>query len=272
MVAAALCSGAVTLLILAFLVSESWPLLREVGPVRLIGDASWHPRSGSYGLLPMLLGSLAVTATSLIVTVPLGVGSALFLHYWSPRAIAAPYRAVIALLAGIPSVVYGLWGLVVLVPIIARIEPPGQSLLAGTIVLSLMTLPTIAFAADAAIAQVAPDLLRGAVALGLSRGAVIRRIVLPASTPGIATGVLLQAGRALGETMAVLMVCGNVVQMPSGIFAPVRTLTANIALEMGYAVGQHRSALFASGLLLLLLVAALVIAAELLERRQIGHA
>jgi phosphate transport system permease protein len=156
-----------------------------------------------------------------------------------------------------------------LVPIIARLHPPGPSLLAGVIILSIMILPTIALVADASFANLPDDYLKGAAALGLSRWGTIYGVVLPSAKSGLITGVILQTGRAIGETMAVLMVCGNVVRTPHSIFDPIRTLTANIALEMAYAMGDHRAALFVSGLLLMALVAALVLAAEALDKE--GH-
>ena len=176
---------------------------------------------------------------------------------------------MVELLAGIPSVVYGLWGLVVLVPLITRLHPPGPSLLAGIAILTVMILPTVTLAANASFSQVPREYLHGAVALGIGRWSIIRRVVLPAAKSGLFTGIILQTGRAIGETMAILMVCGNVVQTPTSLFDPIRTLTANIALEMGYAVGNHRSALFVSGLLLMLMVIALTTAAEMISREQV---
>jgi phosphate transport system permease protein len=176
---------------------------------------------------------------------------------------------LIELLAGIPSVVYGFWGLVVLVPLIGAIHPPGPSLLTGIVILTIMILPTIALLADASFADIPPQYLHGAAALGLPRWATIRGVVFPAAKSGLFTGVLLGSGRAIGETMAMLMVCGNVVQTPHGLFDPMRTLTANMALEMAYALGDHRAALFVSGLVLMAMIVALVTAAEWISRGRI---
>src|SRR5262249_8200808 len=178
------------------------------------------------------------------------------------------YRSVVELLAGIPSVAYGFWGLVALTPLLRAWQPPGQSLLAAILILALMILPTIALLAEAALTAVPASYLRGAAALGLSRWATIRGIVLPAALSGLATAVFLAMGRALGETMAVLMVAGNVAQMPASVFEPVRTLTSNIALELGYAAGDHRAILFVSGLVLLVLTTALVLLADRLTKAQ----
>lgn len=257
-------TGSVAILIFVFLVAESWPALLEVG-AGFFNDASWHPSAaaddGSFGLGPMLTGTLAAAAGALLLATPVALLSAIFCHFYASSLLAALYRRLVEVLAGVPSVVYGFWGLVVLVPLIRQIEPPGPSLLAGILVLAIMILPTLALSADAAFAAVPDDFLKAAAALGLPRVAVIAHVVMPASRSGLATGFLLATGRAVGETMAVLMVCGNVVQTPDNLFAPIRTLTANIALEMAYALGDHRSALFVSGLVLMVLVTVLVLTA-----------
>lgn len=254
-------AAAIVLLIAVFLVVESWPALRHLGIGRFVTDPSWHPAAqageGTFNMLPMVWGTLCVAAGAVLLATPLGVLSALFIHYYAPPPVARVHRRMIELLAGIPSVVYGFWGLVVLVPLIRALHPPGPSLLSGILVLALMILPTIALMADAAFAAVPAAQLRAAAALGLSRGRTVAGVVLPAARAGLLTGVMLGTGRAVGETMAVLMVCGNVVQAPRSLFEPVRTLAANIALEMSYALGEHRSALFVGGLMLLALIAAL---------------
>jgi phosphate transport system permease protein len=266
---AAAVAGAIALLIGVFLVLESMPVLRSVGPWRFFSDPSWHPTDNLYNLVPMLWGTLFAMAGAVLVATPLGILSAVFCQYYAPASIARVYRSLIELLAGIPSVVYGLWGLMVLVPLIGAIRPPGPSLLAGVIVLAIMILPTIALSADAALRNVPADYARGAAALGISRWGTVRHVIFPAAKSGLFTGVILETGRAIGETMAILMVCGNQIQTPRSIFDPVRTLTANIALEMAYAMGSHRSALFVSGLILLLLIVALVTAAEWISRGRI---
>jgi phosphate transport system permease protein len=157
----------------------------------------------------------------------------------------------------------------VLVPLIAEIQPPGPSLLTGILILTIMILPTIALMADASLANVSQQYIRGAAALGLPRWATIRGVVFPAAKSGLFTGVILEIGRAIGETMAILMVCGNVVQIPSSIFDPIRTLTANIALEMAYALGDHRAALFVSGLVLMAMIVGLALATEWISRGRV---
>ena len=267
--ACAAIAGAIVLLIGWFVLAESIPALRSIGLTRFFTDPSWHPTQGFYGLAPMLWGTLLATAGAVLLATPLGIAAGVFCNFYAPPPLARVYRRVLELLAGIPSVVYGFWGLMVLVPLIGRMHPPGPSLLAGILVLTLMTLPTIALTADAAISSVPDDYRRAAAALGLSRFATVRRVILPVAKSGLLTGVILQVGRALGETMAILMVCGNQVQTPRSVFDPIRTLTANIALEMAYATGSHRGALFVSGLLLLGVIVCLVIVADLVARRRV---
>jgi phosphate transport system permease protein len=267
--ASATIAGMVVMLISAFLVVEALPVLTHVRLIRFFTDPSWHPAEGFYNLTPMLWGTLFAMTGSVVIATPLGILSAVFCHYYAPAVLARPYRRLIELLAGIPSVVYGFWGLVVLVPLIGEIHPPGPSLLAGILILTIMILPTIALMADASLANVPQQYVRGAAALGLPRWATIRGVVLPAAKSGLFTGVILETGRAIGETMAILMVCGNVVQTPSSLFDPIRTLTANIALEMAYALGDHRAALFVSGLLLMAMIVALAVSAEWISRGKI---
>ncbi|MEA5472292.1 phosphate ABC transporter permease subunit PstC [Spirulina sp. 06S082] len=243
--------GGIVFLILTFLVLESLPAFRQVGLLAFFTDSSWHPVQGFYNLMPMLIGTLLVVTGAVLLAAVLGILSALFCNYYAPRAIANVYRRSLELLAGIPGVIYGFWGLTVLVPLINRLHPPGTSLLAGILLLALLILPTIALTVDASFSTISQEYLQAATSLGLSRWGTIWGIVMPVARFGVFSGIVLAAGRALGETMIVLMVCGNVVQIPSSIFAPIRTLPANIALEMGFALGEHRSALFVSGLLLM---------------------
>lgn len=261
-------SGAIVLLIFIFLLKEALPLFQTIPPARFFSDASWHPTEGHFNLLPMLLGSVLITLGALVLAAPLAVFSGIFSLYYAPQKVADFFQAVIRLLAGIPSVVYGLWGLLVLVPLIRKIQPPGASLFTGLLILALMILPTIALNAHAALARVPFNLIQGAAALGLSRWQIVKSVVLPLALPGIWTGTILGAGRAIGETMAVLMVSGNVVKIPSSLFDPVRTLTANIALEMSYAMNDHRAALFVSALILMGTVFALVVATESLDGKR----
>jgi phosphate transport system permease protein len=258
-------AGAVVLFILLFLLGQSTPLIGSLGIKRFFTDPQWHPVDGEFNLAPMILGSFLAALGAVAIAAPLGVVSALFMKFYAPARIAWVFQRVIELLAAIPSVVYGFWGLVVLVPFLNKWQNPGSSLLAGILILAIMILPLMTMAAETTFARIPRSYLVGAEALGLHRWSIVRDIVLPWSRPGLISGVILQLGRALGETMAILMVCGNVVQYPEGLFAPIRTLTANMALEMAYATGNHRSALYVSGLMLAGFVVILVWAASLIE-------
>ena len=252
----ALAAGSVLLfgLVLAFLLHEAAPVLLSGDALRFVASTGWFPLEQRFGVLPMVWATLVAMLGAMLLAAPLGLGAAIYERFYASPHVARVFRSLVALLAGIPSVVFGLWGLTVLVPLIAGWQPPGASLLAAILVLALMILPTVALTSASALAAVPQDWLRGAAALGLARKGLILGVALPAAGPGVVGGMLLATARALGETMAVLMVAGNVVQTPGSLFDPVRVLTANIALEMAYAMGDHRAALFASGLLLALLV------------------
>ncbi|MDQ6975591.1 MAG: phosphate ABC transporter permease subunit PstC [Mariprofundaceae bacterium] len=242
------------LLIVAFLLKEAIPALHDGGWRSFFNDQSWYPLENMFGLLPMLWASLAIVSLALLLAAPLGLANALFVRFYAPSFLVTPYRLMLALLAGMPSVVYGLWGLTVIVPIIAAYHQPGTSVLAASLVLALMILPTVALTCLAALEAVPSSLHAGAAALGMSKQGLLLGVIVPAARYGIGAGMVLATARALGETMVVLMVAGNVVQTPHSIFDPVRALTANIALEMGYATDLHRAGLFTSGLILTLLV------------------
>lgn len=262
---AGMISASILLFIFVFLIWESLPFLSQVGPGALILDESWYPLDGLFRILPMLIGSLLVTAGAVLMATPAGIAVALFGRYYAPKILAQFYHRIMELLAGIPSVVYGFWGLVVLVPWIAQYAAPGASLLAGILVLAVMILPLVALTADASMERVPHEWIRGADALALTRWGKIRKIILPVASRGMVSGIVLQVARAMGETMAVLMVCGNIVQIPGSLFEPVRTLTANIALEMSYAMDMHRHALFVSGLVLLILTTLLLYLGNLVK-------
>jgi phosphate ABC transporter permease protein PstC len=242
-------SSAAVVLIALFVAAEGRSALPGLlGPV-------WSPEDGRYGVLAMVWGSLVVTVGALVLAVPVAVGLALFLTEVAPPPLAGLFRPLLQTLAGVPSVVYGFVGLSLLVPVIRRtLGGPGFSVLAGALVLAVMVLPTIAAVAEDALRALPPALREGAFALGATPWQTVRRVLLPAARSGIVTAVVLGLGRVLGETMAVLMVTGNVAVPPGSPLDPARTLTGNIAMEMGYAVGRHREALFATGALLLAVV------------------
>ncbi|MFG6093776.1 phosphate ABC transporter permease subunit PstC [Leptolyngbyaceae cyanobacterium CCMR0082] len=264
-------TAAIGVLITVFVLKESLPALQSIGILRFFGDEAWYPLEGQFNLVPILLGTVLIALGGIAIATPLGLLSALFCQFYAPKLLASIYQRLLELLAGIPSVVYGFWGLVVLVPKINQIHPPGQSLLAGILILSLMILPTVALLSKTSLGDVPGDYLKGAEALSLSRWTILSRIVLPTARSGLITAIVLATGRALGETMAVLMVCGNVVQIPNSVFAPVRSLAANIALEMAYATMDHRSVLFVSGLVLLGLVGLLVMITSVLGAEEQGR-
>lgn len=249
LIGAALVVGALLLGIVATTLMGSWPVIAELDVALFSVD--WRPTSGHFGMLAMLVASLAVSLLALLLAAPLAVALASWLNLYAPGFIQNPLRALYELLAGIPSVVYGLWGLIALVPLVNQFAPPGASLIAAALVLALMILPYGLLLTDSDFRQVPTAQKQAAIATGLSPWGAFRCVYWPLCRAGVVRGMVLQFGRALGETMAVLMVAGNVVQLPDSLFAPVRTLTANIALEMGYASGDHRAALYLSGLLLL---------------------
>lgn len=246
------------LLIGAFLIRASWPALSNVGLWRFVTDGRWAPTSDAFGLGPMVAGTLVSSALAVLAAAPLGIAFGLHVHLFAPAWFAKLARGGVALLAGVPSVVFGLIALLELVPLVRAVRPPGLSLLVATIVLTAMVLPTVAAASEAAIRQVDPMAIAAARALGLGRWDTARGVVLPLAAGAIRTGVLLALGRAIGETMAVMMVAGNTVTWPVDPFLPFRTLTGNVAVEMAYATGIHRSSLFLSGLVVLALVGVLV--------------
>jgi phosphate transport system permease protein len=244
-------AGVITLLIVVYLCAQSFPLLQQIGITRFFTDHTWAPTRGQFNLLPMCIGTLYATLGAVTLAAPCGIALAVFAAFYAPTLISRVVHGVLGLLAGIPSVVFGLWGLVTLVPLLNRLHPPGLSLLMGIVILMLMILPTIALIAEAALRAVPQEYTLSGAALGCDRWQVVRGIALPAARSGLLTAVMLGAERALGETMAVSMVMGNTIQIPESVLVPARTLTAHIGLEMAYAMGSHRAALFVAGLWLL---------------------
>lgn len=258
-------AGGIVLLILAFVTCSAYPAIREIGLREFLVGSTWRPdgtANARYGAAPMLAGSLAVTVGALLVAGPVGLLLSVFTEFYAPSWLSALMRRFIELLNGIPSVVFGFWGLVTIVPLINQWRPPGQSLLAGVLVLALMIVPTVAITARGALGSVPADHMRTAASLGLGRWATIWNICLPVARRGIIAGMLLGAARAIGETMAVVLVCGNIVQVPKSLFDPVRPVTANIALEMSYATAAHRSALFATCMLLMVMIVGMMVLVE----------
>jgi len=256
------------LFILFYLSKEAIPVFKNIESIKFFTDKSWHPLSGEYLLLPMIVGSLLIMAGAMLFSIPLGIFAAILSQFYAPAWFANVMQRLVEILSGIPSVIYGFMGIIVIVPLLARFEAPGTSVLAGVLVLSFIVLPNIVLISRNALSQVDAIHIDNAMSLGLSRYAIIRHVILPQAKSGLFTGIVLQSGRAIGETLAVLMVCGNVVQIPGSIFDPVRTLTSNIALEMAYAMDDHRSALFLSGLLLMGVVLIIILVAEKISPRE----
>jgi phosphate transport system permease protein len=271
---AASAAAGVLLLVVWVMIAGAWPALAGPGLSAFLGDATWQPANSQFGALGMIVGSLLVTVVALIIALPLGGMTALASGWLLPPRWGAALRLVILIIAGLPSVVIGLWGLTALVPVLGHWHAPGVGLLAAGVVLAVMILPTIAIVGDAALRAVPADQRRAAAALGLSRLGGLLAAAGPQVRAGLLTGGVLGVARALGETMAVLLVAGNVVQVPTSIMAPVRTLTGGIALEMAYATGEHRAALFVLGLIALVVVTGLLVVVRMLvpdTARQVAH-
>lgn len=247
-------SVVVLALITIFIFREGSPLLFRVGLSGFF-STEWHPTQGQFGVALMIVGSAVVTFGALLIGVPFGIACAIVLAEMAPARARAVLKPTIEILAGIPSVVYGFMGIVVLLPWIrAHLGGAGASALAGSVILGIMVLPTIIGISVDALQAVPRSYRDGALALGATPWQTTWRVVLPAARSGIVAAVILGMGRAVGETMAVIMVAGNSVQMPHSPLDSVRTLTANIALEMGYAAGDHRAALFATGIVLFVII------------------
>ncbi|MDQ7794432.1 MAG: phosphate ABC transporter permease subunit PstC [bacterium] len=268
---AALSTLLALVLIAIFILAEGLPLILHEGPARFILGRRWAPGDGDYGIGNLLAGTAWVTAGALLIGVPLGLSIAVFLCEVAPPPLAPFLKPAVELLAAIPSVVYGFVGLVTLVPLIrTHLGGPGFSVLACSLVLGVMILPTIASVTYDSLRAVPSAYREGSLALGAARWQTITRVLIPAARPGILAGIILGTGRALGETMAVLMVAGNALRAPTSPLDPVRTLTGNIALEMGYAAGEHRQALFATGVVLFLVIFSVNVVARALVRGPSG--
>ena len=259
-------------LICIFLFANGIPAMSKIGFGEFLTGELWKPKNDIYGIFPMIIGSLYVTAGAIIIGVPIGILTAVFMAFYCPKVIYKPLKMSTELLAGIPSVVYGFFGLVVLVPWVREIgrtlHQGGNvsSMITASILLGMMILPTIIGLTESALRAVPTQYYEGAVALGGTHERAIFTVVLPAAKSGVVAAIVLGIGRAIGETMAVIMVAGNQPRMPEGIFRGVRTLTANIVIEMGYASGLHREALIATGVVLFVFILLLNFCVALLKR------
>lgn len=242
-------------IICIFMFANGLPAIMEIGPLNFLTGIEWRPNNDIYGILPMIIGSVLTTIGALIIGAPIGILSAVFLAFYCPKKIYPVLKSGVQLLAGIPSVVYGFFGLMVLVPFVREVfGGRGLSVLTASVLLGMMILPTIISVSESSIRAVNTSYYEGSVGLGATHERSIFRCVLPACKSGIMTGVVLGLGRAIGETMAVIMVAGNQAAIPKALTDGVRTMTTNIVMEMGYAVDLHRQALIGTAVVLFIFI------------------
>lgn len=261
-------------LICIFLFANGLPAMKEIGVFDFLLGKRWKPGNDIYGIFPMILGSIYVTAGAIIVGVPIGLLTAVYLAKFCPAGLYKIIKPGIDLLAGIPSVVYGFFGLCVIVPAVRTLFKDtfggnGQSIFTASVLLGIMILPTIIGIAESAIRAVPERYYQGALALGATHERAVFLTAVPAAKSGIMAGIVLGIGRAIGETMAVIMVAGNQARMPKGIFQGIRTLTANIVIEMGYATDLHREALIATGVVLFVFILIINTLFSILKRKEV---
>ncbi len=253
--AAACVSILAVALICVFLFSNGIPAIAKIGPFNFLLGQKWKPGNNIYGIFPMIVGSIYVTAGAILTGVPVGFLTAVYLAKFCPEKIYKVFKPMIDLLAGIPSVVYGFFGMVVIVPFVRQVfGGKGSSILTASLLLGMMILPTIISVSEAAIRAVPESYYEGSLALGATHERSVFVAMMPAARSGIMAGVILGIGRAIGETMAVIMVAGNQPRITGNILKGIRTLTANIVMEMGYATDLHREALIATGVVLFVFI------------------
>ena len=255
------------IVICVFLFANGVPAMKEIGFADFLLGREWRPGNDIYGIFPMIIGSIYVTAGAIVIGVPIGLLTAVFLARYCPAGMYKIVKPGVELLAGIPSVVYGFFGMVVIVPFIRNNFGGGNSILAASVLLGMMILPTIISQSEASIRAVPESYYEGSLALGATHERSVFCAILPAAKSGILAGVILGVGRAIGETMAVIMVAGNQARMPGSIFEGVRTMTANIVIEMGYAEGLHREALIATGVVLFVFILIINLAFSVVKMR-----
>lgn len=266
-------------LICVFLFANGVPAMKEVGFISFLTGEKWKPSNNIYGIFPMIVGSIYVTAGAILVGVPIGILTSVFMAKYCPKRIYPVLKSATELLAGIPSVIYGFFGIVVLVPMVREFSrwlkavgviqsaSKGSSILTASVLLGIMILPTIIGVTESAIRAVPSVYYEGALALGATHERSVFAVVLPAAKSGVVAGIVLGIGRAVGETMAVIMVAGNQPRIPDSILKGVRTLTTNIVMEMGYAEGLHRETLIATAVVLFVFVLLINLSVSLLKRR-----
>lgn len=241
-------------LICVFLFANGFPAMFEIGIIKFIFGTTWKPLNNIFGIFPMIIGSIYVTAGAIIIGVPIGILCSLFLVYFCPKGLYKIIKPAIDLMAGIPSIIYGFFGLVVIVPLLQEIFGNGKSVLTASILLGIMILPTIINVSESALRAVPEQYYEGSLALGATHEHSVFFVSLPAAKSGVLAGVILGVGRAIGETMAVTMVAGNQPVIPKSLLSGVRTMTANIVMEMGYSTDLHREALIATAVVLFVFI------------------
>ena len=265
---AACASVLAVFLICLFLFASGIPAIGKIGPLEFLFGTEWRPSNDLYGIFPMIVASIYVTGGAILVGVPVALLTSVFMARYCPKKIYRPLKSGIELMAGVPSIVYGFFGLVVMVPMIREtFGGTGTSWLAASLLLGIMILPTIIGVSESAIRAVENSYYEGALALGATHERSVFTVIVPAAKSGIMAAVVLGVGRAIGETMAVMMVAGNQARVPSSIFKGVRTLTANIVMEMGYATDLHREALIATGVVLFVFILIINVSFSILKRR-----
>lgn len=270
----ALTSIAAVVLICLFLFANGIPAMKEIGLLNFLTGAKWKPGNDIYGILPMILGSIYITAGAVAIGVPVGLLTAIFMAFYCPKKLYSLLKPCTELLAGIPSIVYGFFGMVVIVPCIRTVaalfgaDISGSSILAASVLLGIMILPTVIGVSEAALRAVPSAYYEGAVAMGARHERAIFTVMLPAAKSGVLAGVVLGIGRAIGETMAVIMVAGNQPRLTGNMLKGIRTMTANIVIEMGYATGLHREALIATGVVLFVFILIINLTFSILKRRK----
>ena len=269
------CASILAVLVICFFIfSRGLPTIKEIGIKNFILGTKWSPTASppSFGILPFIISSFYVTIGALIIGVPTGLFTAIFMAKYCPKKLHSKFTAGINLMAGIPSIIYGFFGLTLVVPLIAKfIDGNGLTMLAAIIILGIMILPTVISLSQAAINSVDESYYEGAIGLGATKERAIFTVVLPAAKSGILSAIILGMGRAIGETMAVILVAGGQPRMPRGLFRGVRTLTMNIVMEMGYAAELHREALIATGAVLFIFILLINLLFVISKNRGIKH-
>lgn len=256
-------------LICGFLFVNGFPAIAEIGPLKFLGGIIWKPQEGQFGILPMIIGSIYATAIAILVGVPIGLLCSVFMAKFCPKKLYRILKPAISLLAGIPSIVYGFFGLVVIVPMMQNLfGGSGKSVLTAGILLGIMILPTIIEISESSIRAVPQSYYEGSLALGATHERSVYCAMVPAAKSGIMAGVILGIGRAIGETMAVVMIAGNQTVIPTSLLSGVRTMTANIVMEMGYATDLHRGALIGTGVVLFVFILLINVCFSLIKKKE----